>query len=78
MASRDDLMPWVLDALRAAGGSAAVTEVCKHIWTHHESDLRRAGDLFYTWQYDVRWAATKLRKAHKLRANEPGEPWRLV
>lgn len=48
MASRDDLMPWVLDALRAAGGSAAVTEVCKHIWTHHESDLRRAGDLFYT------------------------------
>lgn len=71
-------MPWILEALRGLGGSARVTEVCKHIWTNHEADLRHSGDLFFTWQYDVRWAATKLRKARKLRANGPNEPWRLA
>jgi len=78
MAIRDDLMPWILEALKANGGSATVLTVCKHIWAHHEPELRRAGDLFYSWQYDVRWRATKLRKNHKLRANKPSEPWRLA
>lgn len=72
MSSRDDLTPWIVDALRAAGGSASATDVRKYIWAHHESDLGHAGGLFYTWQYDVRWAATKLRKAQRLRANRSG------
>ena len=37
-------------------------EVGKYIWDHHESELRRSGDLFYKWQYDMRWAANHLRK----------------
>ncbi len=28
----------------------------------HAIELRSSGDLFYTWQYDIRWAATTLRK----------------
>jgi hypothetical protein len=76
--SRDDFMPWVLDALRAHGGAASVVDVCRHIWNHHEKELREAGDLFYTWQYDVRWAATKLRHQNKLRETTRGAPWMLA
>ena len=76
--TRDDLMPWVLEALRARGGTGTVVDVCRYIWQHHEQDLRSAGDLFYTWQYDVRWAATKLRHQHKLRETARGLPWVLA
>jgi hypothetical protein len=61
-ATRDDLQEWLVDALRAHGGTATIVEVCRHVWTNHEDDLRSSDDLFYTWQYDIRWAATKLRK----------------
>ena len=29
---------------------------------HYEEELKHSGDLLYTWQYDIRWAATELRK----------------
>ena len=79
MASRDVLMRWVLEALKAQGGSASVLQVCKWVWSHHEDDLRNAGDLFYSWQYDLRWAATKLRKQGRLAATsrEDRGMWRL-
>ena len=80
MFTRDDLQEWVVTALRANGGSGRVVQVCKYIWEHHEGDLREAGDLFYTWQYDVRWAAEKLRKQGVLVPvhNKRGTPWTLV
>ncbi len=60
--TRDDLVGWVHDALVDAGGSAPIHSVAKHIWENHEDELRGAGEpLFYTWQYDIRWAAQKLR-----------------
>ena len=77
MPTRDDLMAWVLEALRANGGKATVIEVAKQIWNRHEDELRDAGDLFYTWQYDIRWAATKLRHRGQLRVTDRGEPWEL-
>ncbi len=61
-ATRHDLQSWLVDALRAHKGSATIVQVCQHVWKHHEQELRSSGDLFYTWQYDIRWAATKLRK----------------
>ena len=78
MLTRDDLIPFVVDALTANGGCAKVVEVCKYIWNRHERQLQASGDLFYTWQYDVRWAATKLRKRGVLKRNDPGEPWCLA
>lgn len=80
MATKEDLEGWILDALRARGGSAHVVDVCRHIWLNHESDLRASGDLFYTWQYDVRWAAQKLRNRGILRSvdGRRGEPWTLA
>ena len=64
--AKDLLQDWVLEALRASGGKGRILEVCKHIWRHHEAELRASGDLFYTWQYDVSWAAQKLRDSGKL------------
>lgn len=66
MATRSDLVEWVEDALRRTGGEAGVVEVARAIWDKHEEELRKSGDLFYTWQYDMRWAAQKLRNDGKL------------
>jgi hypothetical protein len=74
MLTRDDLKPWVLEALNASGGCATVVQVCRHVWQHHEADLRRSGDLFFTWQYDIRWAATKLRHERRLAPTDRGKP----
>jgi hypothetical protein len=57
------LVPWVREALRALGGHGSIVQVCAVIWRRHERDLLKLGDKFYTWQYDVRWAAHALRKA---------------
>ena len=67
MSKREDLKTWVIDALRAHGNSATIVEVCQHIWEHHEMELKSSGDLFYTWQYDMRWAGQELRNNGTLR-----------
>ena len=78
--TRDDLMPLVIEALRANGGRARVVDVCRHIWTHHEAELKASGDLLYTWQYDVRWAAQKLRDTGQMKAvhSDRTRPWELA
>jgi hypothetical protein len=61
MADKHDLKAWVLEAVEAQDGRASVLNVAKHIWQVHEPELRASGDLFFTWQYDMRWAAQALR-----------------
>ena len=68
MATRDDLVDWLYDALKASNGRGRIVDLCKHVWEAHEYDLRESGDLFYTWQYDIRWAAQKLRDSGKLKS----------
>lgn len=79
MTKKEDLQQWLIDALEAYQGSATIPRICEHIWHNHEADLRAAGDLFYTWQYDVRWAATELRKSGQLRpaSESPVGTWEL-
>ena len=60
--TRKILRDWLIDALKQNGGKGKIVELCKIIWKNHEKDLLHSGELFYTWQYDVRWAATALRK----------------
>lgn len=56
-------LPELLEAtLVELNGAGAILDVCKMFWKEHEEELRASGDLFYTWQYDIRWAATTLRK----------------
>lgn len=55
-------------------------DVSKVVWRRHEQDLRAAEDLFYTWQYDIRWAAQKLRDEGEVERVDArrGVAWRLV
>lgn len=79
MATRQDLNDWVLQALVDLGGKAKIVDVAKHIWTHHEEDLRGSGDLYYTWQYDMRWSAKRLRDQGKVASPDvlPKGVWAL-
>ncbi len=67
MATKHDLVDWLYEALKGLRGRGKIPELCKFVWDNHEQELRRSGDLFYTWQYDIRWAAHQLRKSHKMR-----------
>jgi hypothetical protein len=55
-------------------------DVCKYVWDNYEQELRASKTLFYTWQYDIRWAATALRKSRKMKAKEisPRGVWELA
>lgn len=60
--SKQVLMSWLLEALEASPGqSGTIANVAREIYRRHEADLREMGDLFFTWQYDLRWAAHRLR-----------------
>lgn len=80
MATKADLPDWVEAAIKAHGGSARLLEVAKYIWDNHESDLRRSGDLFYKWQYDMRWAANQLRNSGVMKpvATSSAGVWELA
>ncbi|RXJ69358.1 hypothetical protein CRV08_04970 [Halarcobacter ebronensis] len=79
MATKNDLQDWVFNALKALDGKGTIVQVAKHIWENHSDDLKSSGDLFYTWQYDIRWAATELRKTNKILPAEksPKGQWAL-
>ena len=79
MATRTSLQDWVLEALRASGGTGNPLSVAKYIWQHHREELEASGDLFYTWQYDMRWAAQRLRDTGVLApADNRNVPWQIV
>jgi hypothetical protein len=76
--SREVLKRWVVDALKRNGGEAHLLTVAKDIWANHEAELRSAGDIFYSWQYDMRWACTALREKGVVEsALKPGI-WKLA
>ena len=80
MAKREDLQDWVIAALKFHAGSASIVQVAQHIWKHREKELYLSGELFFTWQYDMRWACTRLRERKIVQAagvSRRGE-WRLA
>lgn len=79
MVTRQDLLDWVPEALRKLGGKARVADVARQIWADHRKELEESGDLFFTWQYDMRWAAQKLRKKGVLapQSETKGRAWVL-
>jgi len=80
VADKRDLRDWLVEALTELGGAGGVVAVCGVVWRRHEADLRQAGDLFYTWQYDIRWAAQTLRDEGRLRPmdGKRRQPWALA
>lgn len=80
MATKHDVTDWVVAALKMHSGRATLVEVAREIWKRRESDLRSSGDLFYTWQYDMRWSANVLRRKGIMKAADlsPSGVWELV
>ena len=79
MVSKHELATYVVQGLSEMGGQGTLLDVCKWVWDHKEQELRASGDLFYTWQYDIRWAATILRKEGIMLSDEqsPRGLWAL-
>lgn len=77
MLTREDLCPWIVEALQRNKRRATILQVAKDIWQNHAAELQVSGDLLYKWQYDMRWAAQKLRDDRKLRHARKGV-WELV
>ena len=75
--TRVELPDLVIEALKALGGKARIVPICKYIWENHQEALSNSGDLFYTWQYDVRWAGQQLRDSGILDKPLPDHLWRL-
>lgn len=80
MANREDMMDWIIECLRARGGSGWPKEVAKDLWDRYETDIRASGSLVYSWQYDARWAAQKLRDTGVLKPvhGRRDRPWELA
>jgi hypothetical protein len=78
MLTKQDLPKLVLEALQELDGSGTVVEVARQVWRDHETELRDSGDLFFTWQYDLRWAAQHLRDEGQLAPTSRGAASRWV
>ena len=58
--SRKDIIDLVVDALKSLGGKGTIVQVASKIWETYGAVLEQSGEIFYTWQYDIRWARHKL------------------
>jgi hypothetical protein len=78
-ATKYELDEWVVEALSELEGSASLVDICRVIWRDHRAELEMSGDLLYTWQYDARWSAHRLRMTARLKpAHEsPRGVWEL-
>jgi hypothetical protein len=78
MTDRSDLVPWIVDGLKANGGRVHFIEIAKHIWANHRREIETSGNFFYKWQYEMRWAGDQLVKARKIRKNGSSGIWELL
>lgn len=67
MSHRQEIQTWIVSALSSCGGKASLVQVAKFIWLNYRLEIDSSPTLPYTWQYDVRWAASELRKLGTLR-----------
>ena len=58
---------WVLSALKSLGWRVTIVAVAKVVWEDNWPTIEKNGDMLYTWQYDLRWAADILRREGQLR-----------
>ena len=77
MLTRQRLEPLIVEALRSAGGSLSLKEINKFVWENHQDELKRSGDFFYIWQYELRWAGEALDKAGRISRGPPRGIWHL-
>ena len=80
MITKEMLPDLLYSVLKKMGGSASLLAVCKKFYSIYEVELKSSGDLFYTWQYDIRWAATTLRKTDRMidAKVSPNGVWEII
>ncbi len=80
MSDKEFLDRALVSALKASGGSASIGKACEAVWEQNENELRLRRELFFTWQYDIRWSAHWLRLAGVLRSASlsPQGVWELT
>jgi len=61
MKTRVDLCDWIVEALKELKGKAQISKVREQVWMIHKDDLINSGNLHFTWNEDILWAATQLR-----------------
>ena len=87
--SRKDLPDILYNIIKELGGRASMMDIFKKFWSKYKHQIKETDDIFYTWNYDIRWAATYLRKHGRMKAasiqeNTYGEPispkgiWEIV
>ena len=74
---RSDLPKLLHEALVSLGGNATPIVVFRYFWEKHELILKKSGDIYYTWNYDIRWAATELRKKGIMKPVYNKSQWEL-
>ncbi len=67
MMTRSDLPNILYSILKQLGGSATMMDVFKKFWVDNKHKLHETDDIFYSWNFDIRWAATQLRKQGKMK-----------
>ena len=60
--SKDDLPRLLENVLKEMNGNGYILDISKKFWIKYKDNITPDNNLFYTWQYDIRWAATELRK----------------
>ena len=76
--SRKVLSEIIIECLKKSNGRSTLLEVSKYVWDNYENELRESGKIFYTWQYDLRWAANELRKLGIMKNSADKIYWVLV
>lgn len=77
---RTDLIDALHKVLIRLNGHGSIVQICKEFWRMYSGQISVKNRLFYTWQYDIRWAATKLRKQGIMQAADisPKGIWELI
>jgi len=80
MKTRKDLCDWIVEALKEHKGTAQILKIQEHIWQNHKDDLIASGNLHFTWNEDIFWAATQLRAKGVLKkaSDTSKSVWALV
>ncbi|MCL2176555.1 MAG: hypothetical protein FWB72_01180 [Firmicutes bacterium] len=64
---RKDLPQILYELIKDMGGSGKMMDIFKKFWEQNKNAISDKSDLFYTWNYDIRWAATKLRREKRMK-----------
>jgi len=78
MIKRIDLVPWVIDGLKANRGKVHFIEIAKHIWSNHQRKIETSGNFLFKWQYEMRWAGDHLVRMGKMKKHGHTGIWELL